>query len=135
MRDGFVSNSSSSSFVIQWSCECLEEGEGIDKALCMLFDIWGFDDKDIVIDEDNEAFKTCSDDRLHNILLDIKENTKTMGNYGNVFETEFYTSMRNEVIDYGSGAQAFLLALTISGIEDGVSKFRNLHMKTDNSGF
>jgi len=135
MRNGFVSNSSSSSFVIQWSCECLESDEGLDKALCLLFDVWGVDIDDIEISENNENFKKCSDERVRNAMLDIKENTKIIGSSKNIFETNFYTSMRNEVLDYGTSAQAFLMALTISNIEEGISKFKTLHMRTDNSGF
>lgn len=91
-RNGFVSNSSSSSFIVQWKCNMLEDDEGIDRAIIYLFDLVSFDG----LDEFNEKLKDCwfddldkYEDHLKPTIKAILENTKPIGKSGDMFETKF----------------------------------------------
>jgi len=133
-RNGFVSNSSSSSFIIQWKCNLLEDGEGTDMAMIYLFKLYGSDYhegplKDDWIDDIDEY-----DSHLKETIEDIIKNSKSIGKSGNMFETEFHTTMRNDTTDYGKAAHEFLMALTIDGVENGQGRFEIVHMRTEDTG-
>jgi len=112
IRSGFVSNSSSSSFVIQWQCNMLEEEEGLDRALSVLFDF-------------------CDDE----LIAQIKEKTVEMNDRNDRFETRFYTCMRNSIMDYGNAAMLLLSALEIENAENGIRRFEKLHIHVNADDF
>jgi hypothetical protein len=135
VRNGFVSNSSSSSFVVQWRCEHSSEDISIDDAILSLFDLYynSEEGEEFIVSEDCDRFTSSLSENYQNILLEIKDRTKKFGS-GNNFETRFFTSMRNDVIDYGQAAQALVFALTVDNLENGIKNFQTLHMKTEDDG-
>jgi len=137
-RNGFVSNSSSSSFIIQWKCNLLEDGEDINMAMIYLFELIGCEypeDYKKKLQEHWLDSLSEYESHLKPTIEKILKSTKTIGNHGDMFETSFHTSMRNDTTDYGEAAHNFLMALTIDEVENGKSRFEIVHMRTDNSGF
>jgi hypothetical protein len=100
-RNGFVSNSSSASFIVRWKLnrDDVSKEQYFDAAFCTLFgngydenykpdfDIWG-------LEKEYEVIKRYTE---------IKENGE--------LETVFTTSMLNTVLDFGETASHFNLAL------------------------
>jgi hypothetical protein len=80
-RQGFVSNSSSASFIIQW----LGGSESIEKEICSLFQ---WTDRSLI---------------PHIVANTVK--------YGNLFKATFWTLMHNSYEDFGDGAIALLAAV------------------------
>jgi hypothetical protein len=115
-RMGFVSNSSSASFVIQWKCKFLDEDEGIGRAIKRLFDY--FDCPSVLpfynINNryNQDEIKKIEDD----IILEIMKNTRIINK--DLFETSFSTCMKNSPADFGLSAAILLLMLECeSGFE------------------
>ena len=97
IRAGFVSNSSSASFIIRWRTHVVENLNDPRLALIVLLD-----EDDREIDEISECTKLLSP---------------------GVFETTFYTIMMNYAADLGSLAGNFLLAFEVEFAHHGVSRF------------
>lgn len=126
-RNGFVSNSSSSSFIIQWKYK--NEEKDVMRALLDLFEI-SFVYKGEVTEckEVEEEFNWKYFEHLKPLFEEIVEHTKIKDD---IFETEFFTMMRNDVMDYGKAAMAFVMALTINNVEKGKGLFEIVHMRTE----
>ena len=132
-RKGFVSNSSSSSFIVQWKYK--NEEKDVMRALLDLFEISYVAQGEIVdISKEIEYKKDVNDfnwkffEHLKLICEEIVKHTKIKGD---IFETEFFTIMRNDVTDYGRAAMAFIMALTINNAEKGKGLFEIVHMRTE----
>jgi len=105
IRTGFVSNSSSASFIIRWkfntsSANEIPENEekAFDEAFCILFDVYSNDDGSLNLHEMKEIYD------------ELKKSTKYADGK---FETIFWTSMYNDVKDFGTTAAYFNLAIDI----------------------
>jgi len=124
-RNGFVSNSSSSSFIVQWQCNL--EGDDLKSHMPE------------IEDKESDMGKAVS------ILLDfcdarvidgVIENTTEMnGDSKNRYISKFYTAMHNSVEDFGEFAMIFNMALTAEKIEHGVSRFEKLHETIEDGGW
>ena len=95
-RTGFVSNSSSASFVVNWEWRSSDrEGTSLSKVLSELFDIteYGFDHETGCFEwnDMNEEFKE--------VIERIENNTIERGDGS--FQTEVWTSMLNSFRDLG----------------------------------
>lgn len=105
MRNGFVSNSSSASFIVTWQIDkdFLEEGVDIfDRTFCLLFGVGSDSDGNYspdfsIWEQEKEVYEA------------IKANTTMIDS--NTFKSEFRTSMLNSPVDFGSAAAYLLLAL------------------------
>jgi hypothetical protein len=121
IRTGFVSNSSSASFIIKWGFNDPDEGDEttFDEAFCCLFgisrkdgtpnfDVWG---------------------EMKEIYDEIKENTTTHKN--GEFETVFFTPMLNTIQDFGETAAILNLALDFTGVSDTPFKMKLIERKIE----
>jgi hypothetical protein len=140
-RNGFVSNSSSSSFIIQWKCNLPEVTDSIEKSVGWLFDVPAFEcseevkPKQMTLFDDEECPVYKPDDQIQSLLEDICQKTKRIGKSEGMFESTFLTSMRNEVMDYGNSAMSLLMALTVDDIENGKRRFEIIHVRTEDGGW
>ena len=104
IREGFVSNSSSASFIIRWKFDGLPENKknAFNEGFCALFCIppnkKGAPDFEIWHD-------------MKEVYDEIKKNTKYKDGK---FETTFWTSMYNTVKDFGPVAAYMNMALDIN---------------------
>jgi hypothetical protein len=122
-RCGFVSNSSSASFTINWEFKDLsvwrDEDEPnkkitVDEALVRLFDVtwlfWRNDNGDVIlIDELDSKNKRIYGDYEIKYLQLIKKYTKELSE--GKYESTFWTSMLNSPFDFPVHGQYLLTAL------------------------
>lgn len=121
-RNGFVSNSSSASFIVQWQCHQMDEGgkplskERAFKSL-MGIDCW---DEDKAKDSDNNMFiapvSTCK--KLDEMTTELRPG---------VFETNFFTEMLNWDRDFGGAAADFMLTFAVEEARTGKANFEIVH--------
>jgi hypothetical protein len=112
-RNGFVSNSSSSSFIIQWQCNVKDIANGDAKAAI-------------------ERLMECSSE---DCITEIVENTQVLNEDRNIFETTFFTPMRNCAEDYGKAASVFYLTLDLEKRNTGIANYDILFVKEDGDPF
>jgi len=110
IRQGFVSNSSSSSFIINWkfSDPSFAEGEPnrLNFALCVLLDAhWQYDNET----GDFNFGENKYDEELEKNIQEIIENTKETS--PGCFRSNFFTCMRNDASDYGDACMLLNTAL------------------------
>jgi len=105
-RVGFVSNSSSASFIVTWTCG-VEDGESVESVVGRLLDAG-----DYLKAEQDEITK-------HTKLLSCDDNQ-------GIFETSFFTVILNEPCNFGNAAAQLLLALEVQKHqgEMGVAKLK-----------
>jgi hypothetical protein len=120
IRAGFVSNSSSASFIIRWrEIEECDSGS-IEEAISNLYDL-EYKEDDFV----NSITKEKIEDKdlmypAYRVAKWALENTKKIDDY---YQTEGFTWMMNSYADFPSEMSAFFFALSVShGIEI-VTKF------------
>lgn len=115
VRNGFVSNSSSASFIVVWR-DKLDEITDAKNALTLLFDLFligdmKMEDRDwndsTFLDTENGKFINRN---LFKAAKKVLENTIVRNGK---FETRFYTSMLNDVDDFGDEAKSFVMALML----------------------
>jgi hypothetical protein len=141
LRLGFVSNSSSASFTVQWKCSSLEDDESIDTALAILLEVIGEKHgyckslkKIYVTEEQLDAYKKKYeyDDPLLACLFEVKKRTTEIRH--GLFETHFFTTMFNYMGDFGRSAELFMFALMMNKAEHGERSFEIIHMKMERNG-
>jgi hypothetical protein len=108
IRSGFVSNSSSASFIIDWAYKSAQS-VNFDEAFAKLFDIYCFDNTNKTFDWSKE-FINSLDRRI--IYESLKGDTVEFNN--NKFRTTFFTSMFNGYEDFGEPAKSFCECLLIN---------------------
>jgi hypothetical protein len=117
VRSGFVSNSSSSSFIIHWDIHDNEfDKKNIKKAVILILDA---DNSVCYFDNDyDKAVETGVGLSLDNKMLQlanyVTQNTKYIEGRG--YETIFWASMTNDFRSYGEEAMQFVAALTFFNI-------------------
>jgi len=95
-RNGFVSNSSSASFIVTW------KHNGYD-------DLDGSDNPDNLITDVSEAVNRILMYAPDNVLSDIVDNTEHLGN--GVFQTMCRTYMMNSIVDFDANICYLVTAL------------------------
>ena len=103
-RMGFVSNSSSASFVVHWRMRSLGEKVTIKKALSHLFDISSYDEGTDKVNWNDNWTKQYKD------VIEYATNMSKL-NYDGSFTTLFSTVMMNTYDDFGNEAKSLILAL------------------------
>lgn len=134
-RIGFVSNSSSASFIVTWRCRGLDSEDGIELALGSLFDLWNFeyDDEEHKIDwgeiSEHDTGFWGSKSSIKKIVTDIMEQTEDLGD--GKFKTTIWTSMMNDFRDFGPNIQHFMMAMAVQNGLDGNKNFEVLHQSVE----
>ena len=103
-RTGFVSNSSSASFIVKWTSTS-EDYNNVVEALCAVYEV-PYD----LFDEEVNRFRNVPE-YLVDETRKIMELNKLTTENGNVFITEFFTAMMNSGDDFGTIAKSFLINL------------------------
>jgi hypothetical protein len=114
IRTGFVSNSSSASFIVRWKFMRPRDHDFTDEpetklnyALHLLLDIISYD-----YDNDEFIFDEKSLDKSMKPIVDnLLKNTTEISDW--VFETSFFTAMFNDPDDFGEAAKMLCLALMV----------------------
>lgn len=111
-RNGFVSNSSAASFMVIWKSR-KEDISNVKEALSRLFDLWISNDGDLAERDWNDLcnadMKYMNKDLLADAIEIMEHTTEKNGK----FETRFYTSMFNDINDFGEAAKSLVTALLI----------------------
>ena len=135
IRNGFVSNSSSASFIVTWRCRNLDSGEGLERALGSLFDLWDFkynyEEHKIEwgkISKHDSGF-WGSKSEIKRIVTDIFEHTEELEN--GKFRTTIWTSMMNDFRDFGPEIQHFMMAMAVQNGLDGNKNFEVLYQSVE----
>jgi len=118
-RNGFVSNSSSASFVVHWKYRGFGEEVDILTALKIMYDLYGKWDGETgdrrqlsIVDGGDFVWENISDgEQYKNSIEKIKRFTTQ--NDDGTFTTIFETSMLNTHEDFGEAAQSFVLGLVV----------------------
>ena len=108
IRNGFISNSSSASFVVVWRCSKIKKGDSAIEALSILFDMdisQGLTYRDGILSFINK----CSQKNLQSNINKILKNTIKVGE--EVFKSSFFTCMHNSHDDFGEACQFLLMFL------------------------
>ena len=123
IRKGFVSNSSSASFVIQWQCHLIADDLNTEMA-----NIKGENDleKAIII-----LMDYCEED----VIRDVISKTKEMSGGNSRYITDFHTIMHNSCEDFGESAMIFNMAFTEEKIRRGLSRFEKIHETIEDGGW
>lgn len=100
-RNGFVSNSSSASFVVVW--RCLEDHDTLENTIGKLFGLT-FNSKQKV------SWKTNGFNNK-NLVADALEVEKHTHKRGKNYETFFSTVMYNDMDSFGTAPKSLLMAL------------------------
>lgn len=115
VRHGFVSNSSASSFVVDWECLNMVRGDSLTDLLIRLFDCYAEKKKD---GEGNVTYDWTYHEHEKKIIDGVEEKTLPVKGSKKRFRTIFHTSMRNTVADYGETCGMFVMALSVDSIEN-----------------
>ena len=114
-RGGFVSNSSSSSFIVQWQCSLKDEDLEVE-----IPELEGKNDLE-------KAVSILLDFCDQGIIDDIISKTTEMSSGNNRYISTFHTIMHNSAQDFGESAMVFNMVFTEEKILRGVSRFEKLH--------
>jgi hypothetical protein len=105
IRNGFVSNSSSASFIVHWRIKSFGEEFTVKRALAHLYDLGS----SYSIENDEYNFSKYDLERYSKIINAIQSKTKK--NSDGTFTSEFYTTMLNSYDDFGEAAKSLVIAV------------------------
>jgi len=109
IRTGFVSNSSSASFTLEWKLRRNDDFEGADDllkfALKIMFECYG---------EDSNGIPHTLNTELDKDIVEIYKLTKVIDIKEKIFRTHVRTSMFNDINDFGNGIKSLIMALTLN---------------------
>jgi hypothetical protein len=104
IRNGFVSNSSSGSFIIHWRFRSYGKSSSVEQAVGRVFGISSFENGEL--------------DWTHSWEQEIKPTVdkvinRTVQNDDGTFTTTFWTSMVNSAEDFGEEAKSFVMRISV----------------------
>lgn len=109
IRNGFVSNSSSASFIVTWKTKY--PNETLKETLCHLFGV--------LYEKENDKYgEYCEEIYEKEIALIewvIKNTNSEESVNGTIYTTEDFTSMMNSYLDFDSNMAYFIMALAGEG--------------------
>lgn len=108
IRQGFVSNSSSGSFVLVWKLP--SEYDDVAKFICDIFSVNYDSEKHILKTEFRKDY--CNDEDL---AIKAIDRTKHLG--GDTYETSAFTGMLNDVSDFGIEFLSFVTLLVANKVQ------------------
>ena len=123
-RNGFVSNSSSASFIIHWRIKGFGEEFSIKEAILKLMDSYRYfveEDKFVPLYKENTENEESIKEKT--MMEEIEKDT--VKNKDGSYTTTFYTYMKNSMDDFGEAAKSMTIALV------GNDKFEIVDSKVD----
>jgi len=123
IRQGFVSNSSSASFVIHWRMKTMGKDVDVKEAVIRLFDVEYCD----IRTNGEIEISDCQGKEYKKMVERIIEDTER--NFDGSFTTTFFTAMLNHFEDFGEGAKSMALALVCN------PNFGIIDKDIDNEGY
>ena len=121
IRSGFVSNSSSASFIVHWRMKTFGQDITMKKAIAHLFESWIYND-----DKNEWEAKNEWDEKDKKKFEEIEEITTK--NVDGSLTTSFYTHMKNSMDDFGDTAKSMVIALV------GNDDFEIVNTKVEDEG-
>lgn len=119
IRNGFVSNSSSGSFIMHWRMKTFGKKVTLQKAVGEVFGIF-FKDGTDEMDWENTWNKEAKD-KVEKIIKD------TVDNRDGTFTSIFWTSMVNNAEDFGEAAKSLVMGVVV----DSDDRFEIIDTKTE----
>lgn len=107
IRTGFVSNSSSASFVIHWRPKTMGEKVSLKEALSNIYGVTSYK-----IETDEVNWQDNWDKECQPKFEKTKEQTKDNGD--GTYTTHFCTSMMNTADDFGEVAKSFVFNMMLN---------------------
>lgn len=108
IRNGFVSNSSSASFLVIWKLP--SQYNDVGEFICHIFGVAYDERKHILKTEFRKDY--CEDEDLAIAALDSTQHIS-----GNVYQTTAFTGMMNTISDFGTQFLSFIAALVVNKVE------------------
>jgi hypothetical protein len=112
IRNGFVSNSSSASFMIHWREKTFGEETSINKALARLYSLELKNGRNFMFNAMNDEYKE--------IIEELCKRTKQ--NSDGTFTSEFYSICLNNYEDFGKSCTSLVMNLFLSDNFDIIDK-------------
>jgi len=123
VRTGFVSNSSSASFVVKWK---VGGAKTVNAAIDAALDMFSYQ-------PETDSFNWEFGEHDKDMVEEIAANTKMVKK--GVFESRFFTPMLNTNLDFGAAAGALTLRLTCSkDRNDGKGKVEIVKIDVERDG-
>ena len=123
VRAGFVSNSSSASFIVKWK---VGGAKTVNAAIDAALDMFSYR-------EESDSFDWEFGEHDKDMVEEIAANTKMIKK--GQFESRFFTSMLNTNLDFGAPAAALMLGLMCSKDEnDGKGKVEVVKVEVERDG-
>jgi len=122
IRNGFVSNSSSASFIVHWRMRTYGKEITAEKAVGKIFGVY-FKENEYKIDWDNTWNKEAKCK-----VEEILKNTE-MNNDG-TFTSTFFTDMMNSTEDFGAAAKSLVMGIVAN--EDNEFEIIDAKVEGDN---
>lgn len=108
IRTGFVSNSSSASFMIHWRFRTMGEKRSLNYILSALYGVTSYDEK-----SDKVKWGDNWDKEIQPKFDQTEKNTRDNGD--GTYTTHFWTSMMNTADDFGEVAKSMVFNLMVNG--------------------
>lgn len=109
IRNGFVSNSSSASFIIHWRHKGMGNKISVKEAVARIFGVdYDFDKATEMVDW-TQAWNKEAEEKYNNVV------EYTENNNDGSYTTTFFTAMMNSADDFGESARSMLIGLVTNG--------------------
>lgn len=122
-RNGFVSNSSSASFIVHWRVRSMGDNYSIARALAKLFDIYSSFEDDKFNWEKSEWEASGWKDKIETLIEETRRNDD------GTFTSSFFTSMMNSPEDFGEAAKSLVMGLVTN-----YDEFQIIDTKVEDEG-
>jgi len=109
IRNGFVSNSSSASFIIHWRHKGMGNKISVKEAVARIFGVDYYFDKVTEMVDWTQAWNKEAEEKYNNVV------EYTENNNDGSYTTTFFTAMMNSADDFGDSARSMLIGLVTNG--------------------